>query len=362
MTRRQLLAAAAFGEIALAQRGLPDIPVPPGTVWLNYNEFPGGPPRSSLEAMSKVLPETSRYHYQEIRTFYEAVARSAGFDRDHVLVGAGSSEIIHCAIDAFTAPARPLILCNPTYEMPPEVANALGHPVIRLPLTPKNSFDVKRLAEEARNAGGGLIFLCNPNNPTATITPKADIAWLVANLPPNTVLFLDEAYIHFADSPEIESGLRYVREGKDVIVARTFSKLYGMAGLRIGFAIAKPELIRKLQPFRDNIVNIVGVRAVLAALAEGDALVAERRSKNARVRSDLCGWLREKGFPYLESHANFMMIDVRREVRPLVTEMLKRGVGIGRPFPPMDTWMRVSMGVESDMEKFRKVLTEVVRA
>jgi histidinol-phosphate aminotransferase len=358
LTRRHLL-GVALTEAAFAQRAAVNATAPPDTVWINSNEYPEGPPKSALEAMSKVIGESNRYHYQEFRSFYEKVARSLGFESSHVLVGAGSSEIIHCAIDAFTSPSRPLILSTPTYELAGEIAAALGRRVVALPMTSKHAADVKKMASEAAQAGGGLIYICNPNNPTASITTKSDIAWLVENLPANTVMMLDEAYIHFTDSPEVESGLRYVREGKNVIVARTFSKIYGMAGLRIGLACAKPDYIRSMAPFRDNVVNIVGARAVMAALAEGEPLIAERRSRIGRVRADLCGWLREKGFAYIEPHANFMMIDARREVRGILPKMLEQGVAVGRPFPPMNNWMRVTIGTEREMEKFRKAFAAV---
>jgi histidinol-phosphate/aromatic aminotransferase/cobyric acid decarboxylase-like protein len=231
--------------------------------------------------------------------------------------------------------------------------------VIRVPLTGAYSADVRKLAAEARQAGGGLIYLCNPNNPTASITSKADIAWLVANLPPDTVALIDEAYIHFADTPEIESALGYVRQGKNVVVTRTFSKIYGMAGLRAGFACAPPELISRMAPFRNNVISIVAVRAVLAALEEAPRLLPERKASLGKTRKELCGWLKERNLSYIEPHANFLMIDVGRDVRDFITRMPPMGVAVGRPFPPLDQMLRVSIGTDGDMQKFRDVFWKV---
>ncbi|MCL6506016.1 MAG: aminotransferase class I/II-fold pyridoxal phosphate-dependent enzyme [Bryobacteraceae bacterium] len=357
------MAGAGFwSERALAQRALVGGELGRDMVWLNANENPDGPCPKAIEAMREVLPYSWRYHYQEFGDFYAAVARSEGLDREQVLVGAGSSEILHAAIDVFTAPDRPLITMWPTFEAPDGITRALGRPVIRVPLTERYAADVQRMAAEAAQAGGGLIYLCNPNNPTGTVTPKSEVEWLVRNLPANTVVLVDEAYIHFGDSPDLASALTHVRQGRDVIVARTFSKIYGMAGLRVGFGCAKPEFIRRMEPFRDNVISIVSARGVLAALAEAATLIPERRARVARLRNELCAWLKQHGFGFIESQANFVMIDVGRDVREVLPAMYRRGVAPGRPFPPLDRMMRVSIGTAAEMQKFRQALLDVLRA
>ena len=369
MTRRSFGKRLAFGaaaaslwtEPALAQRALVSGDIPPDTVWLNANENPDGPCRAALEAMAEALPSTGRYHYQEYRDFVAAVARSEGLEPQQILVGAGSSEILQTAVWAFTSPSRPLIYSEPTYELPIGITRALNHPLISMPLTESYTADVKRLVAEADKAGGGLIYLCNPNNPTSTLTPKADIAWLVANLPPQTVAMIDEAYIHFSDSPELESALGYVCQDKDVLVTRTFSKIYGMAGLRVGFGCARPDLIRQMAALRSNVVSYVSSRAVLAALTQLPDMLDERHRRVAAIRSDLCRWLRERDLNVLEPHANFVMIDVQRDVREVIPELVRRGVAPGRPFPPLTHMLRVSIGTAADMEKFKHVFSEVYR-
>jgi histidinol-phosphate aminotransferase len=359
------LAAAGgrmFTEMAYAQRALVRGNLPRDMVWLNANENPAGPPPASIAAMAEALAGSGRYHYQEFGDFYTAVAHSEDLSTDQVTVGAGSSEVLHYAIDAFTSSSRPLITPVPTYEGPMEVAaRGLGRPVVRVPLTADYRADVKRLAQEAGKANGGLIYLCNPNNPTSTITPKEELAWLVANLPSNTILLVDEAYIHFSDSPNLESALTYVRQGKDVIVTRTFSKIYGMAGLRAGFACARPGLIEKLEPLRMNVISCVTVRAVRAALTEAATLVPQRRADIIRTRQGLTAWLRDREINFIEPHGNFLMIDVGRDAREFISAMPQRGVAVGRPFPPLTNLLRVSIGTESDMSKFRDVFWSIYK-
>jgi histidinol-phosphate/aromatic aminotransferase/cobyric acid decarboxylase-like protein len=238
-------------------------------------------------------------------------------------------------------------------------SRGLGRQVIQVPLEPPYAADVKKLAEQADKAGGGLIYLCNPNNPTSSVTPKKDIAWLIGNLPANTTVLIDEAYAHYAETPEFESALGYVRQGEPVVVTRTFSKIYGMAGLRAGFASASPELIARMAPFRNNVISIVTVRAVLAALEESKAFIPERRAKFIRIRGELCAWLRERGLSYIEPQANFVMINVGRDAREFISEMPSKGVAVGRPFPPMTNYLRVSLGTDRDMAKFRDVFWSI---
>jgi histidinol-phosphate aminotransferase len=349
-------------EAAFAQRAAIQGNLPPDMVWLNANENPDGPPRSSIEAMSKVLAEGGRYHYQEFRDFYDTLARSEDLAADQILVGSGSSEVLHAAIDTFTSPTCPLITVAPTYEGPGELARrGLGRQVVQLTLEPPYVPDVKKLVAEADKAGGGVIYLCNPNNPTSSVTPKKDLAWMINNLPPKTTVLIDEAYAHFTDTPDFESSLGYVRQGHNVVVTRTFSKIYGMAGLRAGFACASPELVSRMAPFRNNVISIVTVRAVLAALAESKTLIPERRAKFIRIRRELCEWLRERNLLYIEPQANFVMIDVGRDAREFMFAMPPKGVAVGRPFPPMNNFLRVTIGTDSDMAKFREVFWSVYK-
>jgi histidinol-phosphate aminotransferase len=349
-------------EMAYAQRAAVKAgDLPKDMVWLNANENPAGPPAASLAAMREVLPTSGRYHYQEFGDIYAAVAKSEDLEPNQILVGAGSSEVLHCAIDAFTSPSRPLITITPTFEGPLEVARALGRPMVLTSLLPDYSADVHKLVEVAGKAHGGLIYLCNPNNPTSSITTRQDLDWLVANLPANTILLLDEAYIHFGESPDLVSALPYVRQAKDVIVARTFSKIYGMAGLRVGFGAAKPELIQRMTPLRMGVISIVSAHAVVAALADRENILRERHASLVETRRELCDWLRERKMSFIQPHANFIMIDVGRNAREFGDAMPRLGVAPGRPFPPLDNLLRVTIGTDAEMAKFRDVFWKVYK-
>ncbi|MGA2213642.1 MAG: aminotransferase class I/II-fold pyridoxal phosphate-dependent enzyme [Bryobacteraceae bacterium] len=361
-TRRTFagLIAAGLTEAAFAQRAKLSGLAPADTVWINGNEFPEGPPKASVEAMARVIGESNRYHYQEFPDFYAKLAASEGLTADQILVGAGSSEPLHAAVEAFTSPTIPLIIPMPTYEAAPELTKYKGHPVIETPLNSKMQPDVHRLAAEADKAGGGLIYIVNPNNPTSTITTSDDMAWLVANLPKNTNILVDEAYLHYATSPEASSSFRFVKEGKNVIVTRTFSKIYGMAGLRIGYIAGPPEMIKRMEPYRNNVVSVVAVRAVSAALDLGPKMLEERKAKIVHTREELCAWMTGKKFSFIPPQANFVMIETGRDVKQMQAAMLAKGVAVGRPFPPLNTMMRVSIGTDAEMAKFRRVFTEVM--
>ena len=283
LTRRGfagVVAAAGFTEFAFAQRAATDIKAPKGSIWLNGNEFPEGPAPAAVEAATRVLAEANRYHFTEFPPFYKSVAAAHGFEENQILVGAGSTEVLHAAVEAFTSPTRPIITMWPSFESGPELAAAEGHPVVKIPLTPHYTADVKKLVAEAEKSRGGLIYICNPNNPTGSITPKADIDWVVANLPADTTLLVDEAYLHFHEAMDSQTAFPHVKEGKNVIVARTFSKIYGMAGMRIGFGVARPDLIAKMEPFRNAVIGIASARGVLAAID-----LVRRSLKNGEQRS-----------------------------------------------------------------------------
>jgi histidinol-phosphate aminotransferase len=355
------VAARMMPEMAYAQRAAVSGSLPKDMVWLNANENPAGPPQCAVDAMQQVLSTSNRYHYNEFSGIYAAMAKAEELSPNQMITGCGSSEVLHTAVDAFTGPGRPLISVTPAYEGPIDTARALGRPVVLTKLREDYTADVRNLAEEADKAHGGLIYLCNPNNPTSAVTSAKDVEWLVNNLPANTILLVDEAYIHFVERPDVQSALPYVRQGKNVIVARTFSKIYGMAGLRVGFAAAKPEYIEKLQPLRMNVISIVSARAVVAALAERQTFLPQRKAALAKTRGELCAWLRDRKVKFIEPNANFMMIDTGRNAREFISAMPPLGVAPGRPFPPLDHMLRVTIGTDAEMAKFRDVFWKVYK-
>lgn len=361
MTRRQLgwmtAAVAAGGEAALAKRYLAGSKFPSHLALLNANENPDGPPASSIEAMKQVLHLAGRYRDEDMDALAAQIAQREGLRPEQVMMGSGSSEILNTAVVAYTHARQPVITCVPVFELPVEIATAMGHPVVTVPLTKEFAFDVERLAAEAKKAGGGFVYLCNPNNPTGSTTPAQAIDWLVDNLPENALLVVDEAYIHFDE--QIESAMKHVRAGRRVLVARTFSKIFGMAGLRVGFGAASNEILAKMLPFRDNSTSVVGVHAASAAL-EDTAILGKRRDQMRAQRTALTQWLESRQLRVIPSHANFVMVDIGRDVRTVIPEMLKRGVAVGRPFPPLHQMMRVTIGTEAEMTRFRTAFAQVV--
>lgn len=357
LSRRELAWLPAVS--ALAQHAAVQGDVPEGTVWLNANENPEGPPQESREAIARSIAEAGRYSHRVFPLLNESLARSVGLATDQVLPGTGSTEILHCALDAFTSANRPLVTIWPTWEMMRDVAEASGRRVIKVPLTKDWAADVERLASEANKTNAGIVHLGNPNNPTSSITPKARLQWLVERLPESTVLVVDEAYIQFADSPDAESCVRYVRDGRNVVVTRTFSKLYGMAGVRVGFGCARKDLIQRMQPFRNNVISIIGARAAMAALELGPAFVEDRRNRRNAIRAQICAWLQKNDFRYVTPQGNFVLIDMKTDVAALLPRMLTAGVAVGRRFEAVSNWMRVAIGTPAEMQRFQDALLSV---
>lgn len=352
---RKLRADAMAGEGARPTQDL----APHDIVWLDSNENPAGPSASAIKAMAEAAAASARYHFDEFPAFTNAIAQSENVRPEQVLFGVGSTEVIDAAICAFASNSKPLITATSTYDIVVDLARSLGRKVVQVALTDKWAYDVRKLADEATKAGGGLIYICNPNNPTSSITVASDIDWLAANLPPNTVLLMDEAYIHFAQPGEIESAMKHVRENRNVIVTRTFSKIYGMAGARAGFGCAPAELIKALNPFMDKVIPLMALRGAMAALAEQDTLVPKRRAELGRIRGEFCDWLKGKNIRYIEPHANFVMVDIKRDVKTFGKKMLQAGVAVGRPFPPLDGMLRVTIGTDAEMRRFREVFLEI---
>jgi histidinol-phosphate aminotransferase len=249
-----------YGEAALAQLSqVKDIPA--DAVRINANENPLGPAPEALEALLRVVKDGGRYRYDLTDEFRDTLAAGEGLSPDHVQPFAGSSAPLTQAVVAFTSPSRSFVTCDPGYEAGERTAKFIGAKVVRVPLTKTYAHDVRAMA--AADANAGLIYVCNPNNPTGTLTPDEDLDWLVDNMPQGAVLLLDEAYTHIAGA-RLRSDL--VQKGKDVVILRTFSKIYGMAGLRAGAAIARPELLEKITVFSSGAMPITGMAAATASL------------------------------------------------------------------------------------------------
>jgi histidinol-phosphate aminotransferase len=366
-TRRGLLKVVALAgagaalpfssERALAQLSNAGV-LPDDAVKINANEFPEGPTARALEALAKVAAQGNRYQYPETDALVAAAAKLEGLEPQHFSVYPGSSLALHHAVISFTSPAKPLVTADPGYEAAARAAEFIGAKVVRVPLAKDASHDLPAMLAAAKASSAGLIYVCNPNNPTGTVTRRAEIEALIAAKPKDSVVLLDEAYIHFSDEPP---GVDLVRAGRDVVLLRTFSKIYGMAGLRAGFAIARPDLLARMTGWNTGALPVTAMAAARTMLSEPDAIAARKRG-NAERRADLMRFFAAHGFAYTPSVANHLMVDSRRPTKQVIDALVKRGVYVGRPWPVWPTHVRVSIGSAADMERFKTAFLEVLSA
>jgi histidinol-phosphate aminotransferase len=344
-----------YNEATLAQ-GLSAGPrLPRDAVKINANENPMGPCPEAAEAIHKVVAQGGRYLYEETFAFMDAMAAIEGLSRDHVLPFAGSSDPLHRIVLAFTGPEKSFVVADPGYEAGGRAAAFVGARTIKVPLRKDWSHDVRAMAAADPNAG--VIYVCNPNNPTGSLTPKEEIEYLVANKPKDAIVLLDEAYIHFAKSAEPAGSL--VAAGKDVIILRTFSKLYGMAGLRAGAALGRPDLLEKFRGYAAGALPVTGMVGAIASL-RAKGLVEQRRKIVADIREETVERLQKKGYDVIPSEANMIMVDVRRPGREFAQAMLRENVAIGRSWPAMPNHVRVTIGTREEMAKFREAFGRVI--
>jgi histidinol-phosphate/aromatic aminotransferase/cobyric acid decarboxylase-like protein len=344
-----------FNEAALAQFSNLGRRLPPDAVRINANENPAGPCAAALEACFRAARDGGRYQYEEASELAEVVARQEGLEREHVLPYPGSSLALHHAVMAFTSPEKPLVTAEPGYEAPAHAATFVGAKVVRVPLrSGAAAHDVKAMLAVGRNAG--LFYVCNPNNPTGTVTPPEDIAYLVANKPPGSVVLIDEAYIHFSDEP---MSTRFVQAGADVVIARTFSKIYGMAGLRAGFALGRPDLLGKMRAYMAGGLPVTAMAAAKASLLDPEAAPARKR-RNAEIRSGVIAFLERHGYASTPSVSNKFMVDTRRPASQVISAMADENVFIGRPWASWPTHTRVTVGTADEMQKFQTAFLRVM--
>jgi len=341
-----------FNEGALAQ--LSKVDAPPDAVMINANENPLGPCPEAREAVARMIQYGGRYRYAEADRVQALLSQQEGLKPDYVRIHAGSSGPLHQGVLAFTSPTRPLVIADPGYEAGARAAAFIGARVIKVPLTRDHAHDVRAMAAASPNAG--LIYLCNPNNPTGTLTPQDDIRWLVANQPKGCVTMIDEAYIHISGAP-FNSDL--VAADKDVVILRTFSKIFGCAGLRAGAALARPDLQAKVSGFSSTMMPITGMAAASASL-QVKSLVPERRKYIADVREGVFEFLEKHGFGYVKSVSNCFMLDVRRPGNQIVMALRNEKVYVGRTWPVWPNHVRVSVGTREEMAAFQAALLKTM--
>ena len=328
-----------------------------GIVRLSANENPYGPCPKALQAITDSFGLASRYPDEHNNVLIDKLATLNSVDRNQILLGDGSGEILKLCAETFTGPQNgKLVAADPTFEAILKNASANGAEVVKVPLTSSFAHDLPKMLVAAK---GGLIYICNPNNPTASITPKDEVRDFIAKTPRETMILVDEAYFHFADSPEYESVIPLVKNHPNLIVSRTFSKIYGMAGLRCGYCVAQKETIERMrqQQMWDS-VNCMALAAAIASLDDPDHVPNGQRL-NKEAKQFTTSELEKMGYKIIPSQANFIMFDCKKTVVPLIKTMKERNVHVGRLFPALPNHMRLTIGKKSEMETFLLAFREV---
>ena len=329
---------------------------------LDSNENPHGPAPEAVDAIMRAFGTASRYPDAAEDALRAAIADHHKVTVESVLLGCGSTEILKIATEALTSPTRALLTVAPTFEVPSATAKRMGTPITTARVDGALRLDLD--AMYAQCSGAGMVFICNPNNPTGTLHGIADLQHFVTQVnrrSPDTYTLIDEAYFEYADDPAYGTAIPLAVSNTRVVVSRTFSKVHGMAGLRAGYAVAHPETIRRLARFRleSGINAFVGV-AALASLRLTQHL-ADQKLLNAQARTFAMNAMRELGYTVVPSQTNFFMTDIKRDPKRFQSDMRAQGVAVGRPFPPLDTYTRISIGTMSEMRQAMAIAADVLR-
>ncbi len=362
-SRRQLfqsLGAAALAAPALAAPRSKAL-APAERARLDSNESAYGPFPSAIRAMAKAVERGNYYVGPELIPVQQKLAALHGVAVENLLFGAGSTEPLRAVTQVLCSAHHPVIVGEPTFEDVAETAEASHSRVIKIPVTGRGLLDVERMVAAAREHSAGLLYLCNPNNPTSTITGKDKLAWLVDNLPSGTILLADEAYSDLVDDPAYQSAAPYVKQDRNVIVLRTFSKLYGLAGMRLGYAVAPKRLLDKIRPaVMDGSINQAVVAAARASL-DDRATYDLIKTENARVRRYTMESMRQMGLQCFESQTNFVMVDLKRPIQPVKEKLAQRGFLVARLFPALPTYQRITLGTMAEMQRFLPAFKEAMQ-
>ena len=359
-SRRQWLGLGAAG---LAYPFLPRVATghTSSPVRLHSNENPYAPSDSARRAMMSAHDEGNLYPSAHYHALDALIAEREGLTPDHVVLGAGSTEVLRMAAMAYGLEGGEILTAYPTYEGLDSYAVTINAHVHRVPLDPDLLIDLGAM-EQRTTQSVRLVYVCNPNNPTGTLCHKAELADFCATVSRRSIVLVDEAYYELVDSSDFASMVPMVRRGANVIVSRTFSKVFGLAGLRIGYALARPDLAARLRRYRTaNSINIIALRAAIASYADLP-FVEFSRSRIAAERTSVTRMLRQNDHRVVDSHANFVFFHLGRPVADFQAAMETQGVLVGRPFPPYLDWCRLSIGTADEMAQFVNAYYHVMRA
>ncbi|HEY4132862.1 MAG TPA: aminotransferase class I/II-fold pyridoxal phosphate-dependent enzyme [Gemmatimonadaceae bacterium] len=334
----------------------------PGMIRIDSNENPNGPGQHVFDTITRHLSVSNRYPVKAEDDLIAVLSKVHGIPAGGFILGCGSGELLRAAVQAFTSPTRALVSPEPTFESPATFAKFINHPVVSPRVDAKLKLDLDAMIDASR--GAGLVYFCNPNNPTATVHGRDAVDSFVERvnkISPDTTILIDEAYHEYVGDPTYATAMPIAVNNPRVVVTRTFSKVFGMAGLRAGYAVGQPETLKKMRGWLlGSNVNALALAAAGATVVD-TAHIAEEQRKNREARAFTKKFFETAGYTVHGADANFMMIDVRRDAKAFKMECVKHKVAIGRPFPAVPTYARVSVGTMPEMKKavevFRAALT-----
>ena len=344
--------------------------VEPNVICLSSNENPGGPGKAVLDAVKAAFgPSGARpgRYDGSAGALTESIAKKLGVKTENVVLGCGSTQILRSCTHLFTAKDKALVGTIPTYEECAGYAEMMGHPVRPVALDANFKIDLDTFATAAK--GAGLVFYCNPNNPTATYVgarATRDFLARVAKDSPDTYVLVDEAYFDYVTDPDHDTHIPVALDNPHVIIARTFSKAYGMAGLRMGYAVGHADTIRKMRDWDagsgTSSLNVLAMNAGIAAINQDASFITAERARNKEVRDFTMKWFADRGMKPTDSQANFMFVNIGRPVKEFREACAKKGVKVARDFPPFEkTHCRISYGTMEEMKKAVAVFDEVLK-
>lgn len=328
-------------------------------ILINSNENPYGPSPHAVAAITGSEAVACRYPDDLYARAVKSIADLHHVDEEKVALGCGSTEILRVCDAAFVGADKQLVVAEPTFEAVSYYAQVSRASAVKVPLTSDFRHDLPAMAN-ACATGVGLVYICNPNNPTATINTRGEFADFLSKVPASTYVLVDEAYYHFVEDPHYSSVVDMIPDHPNLIVTRTFSKVYGMAGMRLGYAIAQKET---LEPMRRELLfdngNAAVLSAAVASLADPDIVPTNKRRLND-TRNWVTSELTKSGYRVIPSQANFFMVDTGNDVQPVIEAFHQRKIIVGRKFPSMGNWLRVSVGKPEEMQKFLAAFRQIV--
>lgn len=329
-------------------------------VKLGNNENPYGPSEAVIQAMTKAFRYANRYGYPD-GNVVAAIAKHHDVSAQQVMIAAGSGEILDVCCTALLHGDKKIVGSDPSYEILYQNASGLKADTIRIPLLADYRQDIPAMirATKKNHRQVGFVYLCNPNNPTGRIVTRDEIRQLLDGIPEDVPVLIDEAYHHFVEDPAYETSMHYVKEGRAVIVARTFSKIAGLAGMRLGYAVAPRDQLAVLRPYATGSVNACVRWGAVAALAD-KANEDKVRRATIELRTKATADLKTLGYESIPSETNFFMVHLKKPVVPVIAEFRKKGLVVGRPFPPLNESLRVSIGTPDEMTKFMVAFKEIM--